>query len=228
MAVKLRVVCATREKKEDFCAKTALGRSLVLWRPPAVELVLFDRNTKGLPELYNQAIAAAASDPAILMFVHDDVHLFDFFWPYHILTGLRTFDIIGLAGNKRRVPNQPAWAFTDDKFTWDTPDNLSGTVGHGSGFPPSNVSVYGAPGQQVRLLDGVLLAVRSETLLSQDLRFDERFAFHFYDMDFCRQAEVKGLRLGTWMISVIYESGGQFGSPVWQAAYARYLDKWGS
>jgi hypothetical protein len=41
------------------------------------------------------------------------------------------------------------------------------------------------------VLDGLLLAARSETLLSNQLTFDERFDFHFYNMDFCRQAEEK-------------------------------------
>jgi hypothetical protein len=78
----------------------------------------------------------------------------------------------------------------------------------------------------VKLLDGVLLAAHSETLISKNLRFDERFDFHFYDLDFCRQAEAKHLRLGTWPLSLIHESAGQFGSPAWREAYAKYLDKW--
>ena len=46
--------------------------------------------------------------------------------------------------------------------------------------------------------------------------------------DFCREAERRGLTLGTCSVSVLHESDGQFGTPAWRAAYARYLDKWGS
>ena len=226
--IKFRFVCATRASKADFFQTTALGRTMGLFKAPFVELTLFDENKTGLPALYNEALRDAAADPAILIFVHDDVHLIDFFWPIHILNGLKLFHIIGLAGNKRRVPRQPAWGFIDDKFTWDAPENLSGIVGHGNGFPPQNVSSYGTPGQQVKLLDGLLLAAHSETLLKHDVRFDERFTFHFYDLDFCRQAELKNLRMGTWTLSVIHESGGNFNSPSWREGYAKYLDKWKS
>ena len=76
--------------------------------------------------------------------------------------------------------------------------------------------------------DGLFLAVHSDTLRAKHVEFDERFDFHFYDMDFCREAEAKGLRLGTWTVSVIHESGGNFASESWRAAYGRYLAKWRS
>jgi len=221
-----RFVCATRETYDGFFRNTALGRSLSIYNAPFARLTLFDSNTTGLPALYNEALRDAASDPAILVFVHDDVHLCDFFWHVHILAGLRHFDILGVAGNRRRLPRQPSWRFLDDRFTADSAEYLSGQVAHGKGFPPHNLSSYGPSGQQVKLLDGLLLAVRSETLLSNNLAFDERFDFHFYDLDFCRQADAKQLRLGTWPLSVIHESEGQFDSPAWREAYAKYLDKW--
>jgi hypothetical protein len=199
-----------------------------MYRAPFAELTLFDSNTTGLPVLYNEALRDAVADPAILIFIHDDVHLCDFFWPIHIFNGLKAFDVIGLAGNRRRLPKQPAWLFVDDRWNWDARDNLSGVVAHGKGFPPENVMSYGPPGQQVKLLDGLLLAARSETLRSKKIEFDERFDFHFYDLDFCRQAEAKKLRLGTWTLSAIHESGGAFGSPAWREGYAKYLSKWGS
>jgi len=228
MAVKFRIVCATRETREDFAVKTALGRSLALFPYPFVELRLFPSNSRGLPALYNTALREAARDPAILIFVHDDVYFFDFFWPNHVVEGLRSFDVIGLAGNKRRVPAQPAWRFLDDKLTRDARENLSGIVAHGANWPPAYVSYYGPPCEPVKLMDGLMMACASETLLSRHIEFDERFEFHFYDLDFCRQAEVKGLRLGTWSISVMHASDGNFKSPSWGSAYSEYLRKWKS
>ena len=229
MNVKFRFVCASRESADAFLEKTALGRSLSTYlRIPNIELRLFPDNRLGLPRVYNEALREAARNPAILMFIHDDVHLCDFFWPVHIINGLRTFDVIGLAGNKRRVPRQPSWYYLDDQFHRDDSQFLSGVVAHGKSYPPENVSMYGAPCQEVKLLDGLLLATRSETLLSKGIEFDERFDFHFYDLDFCRQAESKRLRMGTWTVSVIHQSGGAFGTPLWQAGYAKYLEKWQS
>jgi hypothetical protein len=228
MSIKFRFVCATRETREDFPIKTALGRSLAAYRYPFVQLRLFPSNSNGLPMLYNTALREAADDPAILIFVHDDVLMCDLFWPNTVFSGLRAFDILGVAGNRRRLPNQPSWFFTDAQLNRDTAENLSGVVAHGTTFPPENVSVYGPPCQQVKLMDGLMMIAKSETLLSKNIRFDERFDFHFYDMDFCRQAEEQNLRMGTWTISLIHRSGGAFGTPGWRAAYAKYLEKWGS
>ncbi|MFZ2333460.1 MAG: glycosyltransferase [Sideroxyarcus sp.] len=224
---KIRFIVATRETKEDFFSRTAMGKYFSQYSLPFVELHLQDQNTLGLPVIYNRAIEASKVDPAILVFVHDDVNLCDFFWPDRIIDSLDHFQLVGLAGNKRRLPNQPSWVFIDTKLTWDSPENLSGVVGHGKGFPPANLSNFGAPCQEVKLLDGLMLIARSETLIKNGLRFDEDFAFHFYDLDICRQAEIKGIKMGTWSISAIHESGGNFGSPLWHAAYEKYLKKWG-
>jgi GT2 family glycosyltransferase len=141
--------------------------------------------------------------------------------------GLGAFDVIGLAGNRRRVPRQPGWLFLDERLTPDNRENLSGAVGHGRGLPLDTIDVFGPSGQPVKLLDGLFLAVGSETLRAKSIRFDERFDFHFYDVDFCRQAENAGLRMGTWPISVVHESSGGFISDGWRRGYESYLDKWG-
>ena len=227
MPKKIRVVSASRVDKPDFLAKTALGRSLSLYRLPMVELNLFERNTRGLPAVYNQTIAESVDDPALLIFAHNDIHLCDFYWADRIFSALQRFDIVGLAGNTRRVRNQPGWPFVDTDFTWDSRENLSGLVGHGKGYPPALLSVYGPPLREVKLLDGLLLACFSNTLRTSGLKFDEQFDFHFYDLDFCRQAEIKKLRMGTCALSVVHESSGSVGSELWRAAYERYLRKWG-
>jgi len=226
MANKIRLVIATRENESDFFEKTATGRSLSLYKYPFLEIRLFPNNTSGLPSQYNIAISESINDPAILVFIHDDVHMIDYFWVNQILDALDQFDVVGLAGNKRRVAKQPAWAFIDNKFTWDNSENLSGVVGHGKGFPPANLAIFGPPRQEVKLLDGLMLITDSITLVQNDIRFDEQFDFHFYDLDFCRQIEQKGLKMGTWSISVIHESGGNFESEGWSRSYQRYIEKW--
>jgi hypothetical protein len=225
--MKVKLIVATRASEQDFYIKTAIGRSLAFHNAPFLEVRLFPNNTEGLPALYNMAIRESSKDPATLIFAHDDLHILDFYWVHRVLEGLENFSVIGLAGNRRRVPKQPAWHFIDTNFTWDAPENLSGVVGHGTGFPPSNLSIFGAPRQKVALLDGLLLASESKTLLENNLTFDERFKFHFYDLDFCRQAELKNITCGTWDLSLIHESVGSFGSDPWKAAYQQYLEKWG-
>ncbi|MEX3691721.1 tetratricopeptide repeat protein [Paraburkholderia sp. BR14263] len=224
----IRIVCGTRRTREQFSNETALGRSLKLYAHlPNVELQLFDNNTRGLSSIYNTAIEEAKQRPAILVFIHDDVWLNDFFWTERIRESLARFEVVGLAGNLRRVPRQPAWAFATPDLQWDERKYLSGTVGHGTGFPCNIASTFGPSGQECKLLDGLLLIADSDTLVKSGLRFDEQFKFHFYDMDFCRQAELKGLRMGTWPLSVVHESGGAFGTPTWREGYASYLGKYG-
>ena len=119
--------------------------------------------------------------------------------------------------------------YLDGQFTRDDEDHLSGVIGHGNVFPDlRQLSVYGKPGQEVKLLDGVFLAARSEVLAEKELQFDPRFDFHFYDMDFCRTARERGLKLGTWPIALTHQSGGSPSQGPWLEAYKIYLAKWGS
>lgn len=225
--MRIKLVVATRVDEVTFYQATATGRSLAFNKPNFVDIRLFASNTEGLPRIYNQAIRECEGEPATLIFAHDDLHLLDFYWASRVREGLKRFQILGVAGNRRRLAGQPSWAFVDTALTWEKAENLSGVVGHGKAFPPSKFSYYGMPRQQVKLLDGLLLACDSETLRTHGLYFDERFDFHFYDMDFCRQAEVKGLTCGTWDLSLIHESGGSFRSEAWKQGYQAYLDKWG-
>lgn len=226
---KIRWVCATRAPHDKFFGETALGRSLSLYGflSGRMELQLFPGNTLGLPVVYNMAIERAAQDPAILVFAHDDLYLCDFFWFDKLQAALQSFDVVGLAGNRRRLAKQPAWCFIDDRGTWDQPENLSGVVGAGQGFPCARVVAYGPVPQRCQLLDGLLLAADSATLVNNQIRFDPRFPFHFYDMDLCRQVDAKGLKMGTWPISAVHESGGAFGSASWRTGLRDYLEKYG-
>jgi tetratricopeptide (TPR) repeat protein len=229
---KMRFVCATRLSKEEFFATAPLGRSLPFYRTfpkqQIIELRLFAENRAGLSGLYNTAIEEARSDPAILIFIHDDVYLSDYYWSEHLHRALQSFDLVGLVGNRRRVPGQASWMYLDDRFNCDSYDNFSGVVGHGDPFPNlKQLSIYGEPGAEVKLLDGVLMAIRSRTLVERDLRFDPRFHFHFYDMDFCRQAELLQLKMGTCAVSVVHASAGELGTSGWLSAYRDYLAKYG-
>ena len=113
-----------------------------------------------------------------------------------------------------------------DKFIWDVRENLSGAVAHGTA-PFGRVTSYGPVPAQCELLDGVLLAARRDTLRSRGVRFDPRFDFHFYDLDFCRSARAAGMVLGTGAVALTHRSQDAFGSADWQRNYEIYLEKWG-
>jgi hypothetical protein len=222
----ITIVSASRHGESDFFLKSALGRSLSnTYSNFPLKKKLYFNNARPLPICYNDAISSTIDAQEILVFLHDDVSIVDFFWIDKIFWGFQHFDLLGLAGNKRRVPGQPAWAFLDEKFTWDHPSNLSGAVGHGRQFP-CQLSIYGPPGQACKLMDGVFLATKKGLLETNNIRFDEMFDFHFYDLDFCRQIEKQNLRMGTIPLSAIHESPGNFGTPQWRKNYEKYLLKW--
>jgi GT2 family glycosyltransferase len=224
--MQIEIITATRYSLADFQTKSALGQSLERMADPHIALRLIVENKRGLPAVYNDCMAAAGADN-ILVFMHDDVWIDDYFFVQRIIAGLAAFDLIGIAGNLRRRMAQPTWQFLDSDFTADSPENLSGHVAHGE-KPFGEISRYGPVPAACEILDGVLLAARKSILAENDLRFDTRFDFHFYDMDFCREARECGLKLGTWPIALTHQSEGVFGRGPWLDAYKVYLTKWGS
>ena len=228
---KIRFVCATRRSTQEFFANSPLGRSLPYYqrfpKGQAIDLRLFSKHTGGLSAAYNVAIEEARLEPAILVFASEDVYLSDFHWARRLLEGLKEFQLLGLAGNRRRAPHQVSWLYLDDRLTEDDPENLSGAIGYGTGFPGiAQFKGFDAAGCEVKLLDGSFLAVRSSVLIEGNLRFDPRFTAHFHDVDFCRQAEALGVRMGTWPIAAIHVEVPRCNEE-WSEPYRDYLAKYG-
>ena len=222
----LVVVSATRCTEQEFWETSPLGQSLTrLAVDSRISSMIAFSNQTGLPLVYNHCLSLMQGDP-MAVFIHDDVWIEDFALYEHLQAGLEVFDMVGVAGNKRRFPGQPAWAFLDTQWTWDDDANLSGLIGHGD-YPFAPVDRFGPLPSECELLDGVFLGVQRSTLAKAGIRFDERFSFHFYDMDFCRQLRQAGLRIGTWPISITHQSSGGYESDHWRASYSTYLAKWG-
>lgn len=224
----VQVVSATRYSEQDFWSKSALGLSLPRHQKQNQYLtvnVAFN-NTQGLSDVFNQALEQA-DDNVILVFVHDDVWLDEASLVDTLITALEHYDVVGVAGNKRRLPNQPAWLFVDTAMHWDEPEYLSGTVSHGP-HAFGEDKFYGDAPAACELLDGVLIATRKSALSGAHVRFDPQFDFHLYDVDFCRSAREAGLSIGTWPIKITHQSEGAFGSPHWAQKCQLYFNKWES
>jgi len=223
----VQIVSATRCAPGDFQIKTALGKSLErLAHDGRMTVRVATSNSRGLPLVYNEMLDQATDD-TVMVFMHDDIWIDDYYLIQRVLQGLDQFDVIGIAGNRRRVANQPGWHFKDIEGHQDDPENLSGLIACGP-QPGGEVQYYGAVPAACELLDGVFLAGKKRTLTQHNVRFDPLFDFHFYDMDFCRTARQNGLRLGTWPICLTHQSNPIFGSLEWQRNYQAYLTKWSS
>lgn len=230
----LLLVTATRESADRFYTHTALGSSVRRLRRAGVNLTIRAQcsNHEPLGSVYNQAVKEEHRNH-LVAFVHDDVLLEDWHIAHRLDAALRTYDLVGVAGNRRRLNGQPAWHFGKFVGGWSPACDLVGCVGHDTmhrtdgGRRVRVVSHYGHGHDQVQLLDGVFLAMRGATWLDTAPRFDPSLGFDFYDLDLCRQAEAAGLKCGVWPIALTHMSVGGYNADSWRDAYAKYLAKWG-
>lgn len=217
-------VCASQQSEADYWAQTATGLSLKKLEKQGIAYsyhIAFD-NTLGLPEIYNRVIDAAPEN-ATLIFIHDDVWIDQLSLLDDIANGLQQFDMIGVAGNVRRAPKQANWLYLTPNQA-DDEQYLSGQVACGE-VGLGLINYYGPLGLACETLDGVLFAVSAGKLKQNHVKFDTRFKFHYYDMDFCRAARQAGLTLGTWELQITHQSTGGYDTK-WYNAYKDYLAKW--
>lgn len=86
----ITVVCATRYDKDDFYRLSALGRSLSqTYQNFPVKSKIYFNNAKSLPVCYNEAIAGTVDPEEIMVFLHDDVFIVDFFWIDKLIMGFQ-------------------------------------------------------------------------------------------------------------------------------------------
>ena len=139
----IEFVSATRSTPEAFKSSTALGQSMErLAYNPTIAFRVTTGNTTGLSTLYNVAIDED-NEHDILVFLHDDVFIDDYFIGQRIIDGLNKFDVIGLAGNRRRVPRQHSWASVETEGLKFDRQYLSGMLAHGQPRGKIHISPYG-------------------------------------------------------------------------------------
>lgn len=223
----IKFISATRvSSMDEFLAESLTSRSIHRLAPLKPLRILVDLGSKdGLADFYNQQIDEAHPDD-ILIFVHDDVWFDDWLLAYRLEEALNTFDVVGVAGNEVRFPNQRGWYGTkvvpEETFTpVGMPHFAIGMLN-----PPhthQNVAAI-----EAKLLDGVFIATKAKTLQHKHIRFDPQFKYHHYDMDFCRQCELAGLKMGVWPIAMTHAPTSGDLSQTWFDSGTRYLNKWGS
>ena len=91
-ATTVEIVSATRDDEEAFWTRSPLGLSLRrLESDQRLSHSIVFENQTGLGEFYNLRINASSAD--ILVFVHDDVWIDDFFLTDRVAHGLDHFDV---------------------------------------------------------------------------------------------------------------------------------------
>jgi hypothetical protein len=219
------LVSSTRKTAVEFAESAPLAASIAKLQRSSQRIVaeITYQNREGLGTVYNRFLQ---SDNAgkFIVFVHDDVRIEDLFFVEKLDQAFESFDVVGLAGTQRPDLDHLSW--------FDTRQPLSGFVVHPNPEHATQVdqsfvvSFYGPTPEPCALLDGCFLGVNADKVLAAGCTFDEQFDFHFYDLDFCRTCGERKLRVGTWPLWVVHQSGGNFGSPDWNRAAERYQSKW--
>lgn len=220
----IEIVSATRLSEADFWEKSALGQSLRRMNfESRISCAIAYENTAGLPELYN-SIINEESGAEIILFIHDDVWIDDFFLTERVIEAAQKYDVFGVVGNKKCKHLQPSWAFLDTHGTWDKKENFSGAIAHGSN-PFGAISYFGPAPESCKILDGVFIGINKKRVRAAKVFFDKQFNFHFYDVDFCQEAIKKDLKIGTWPIALTHQSTGGYDEK-WRENYFHYHEKW--
>lgn len=210
------VSCTTGRKEE-----TVLYPSLVKLGTDRFQF--FEENRAGLATCYNRVLDERSGRDEIVVFVHDDVTIGDLFIreKLNAAVGALGFAIVGLAGTSS------FHLLLDQRVTkWLQPprEALTGAVEHALPGNANCWSMYGPTPRRCVVLDGLFLAVDRARL--GPVRFDEQFAFHFYDLDFCLTAHRAGLLLGTTNVYVNHQSHGSYNSPAFFATQDKFRAKW--
>jgi GT2 family glycosyltransferase len=216
------LVSATRGASLD---EKALGKSLRRI-PDVVKTKFVTNNTDGLSKVYNRFLTAEYKDD-ILLFVHDDVFLEDYYVAHRLNEAMEKFDVVGIAGQTNWPPDA----------VWDDGQNgvciskwNAGALTMGD-EPLTSTCLWFSrePEQACVMVDGLLIAMNTQRVLEVGATFDEQFAFGIYDLDFSRTCVQKGLRVGVWPLVVTHQSNGNVvGSELWFKEMALYKEKWGN
>jgi len=201
------IVCSIDPRK--FEAVTASYRQR--FADQALEIVGV-HDARSLAEGYNRAAMQAKGD--ILAFSHDDIELASPDFAARLLAHLDRYDGIGVAGASKVTG--PEWGHAGQQ-------HIHGHVLHAPPADRSGVLLMAAGFQalvcgDIRVLDGVFLALRRHVWEAHRFDADTYDGFHLYDLDFTWRASAGGAQLAVPLdLLLLHRSMGRY-----DAAWRRY------
>ena len=171
-------------------------------------------DARSLAEGYTRGLERATGD--VVVFTHDDVEILPADFGRRLERRLAACDILGVAGATRATG--PAWAYAG----WP---HLHGCViyPHEAGYRVTAYSRTVPIAHGIRVMDGVLLAMRRS--IAQKIGWDSEACegFHGYDVDFTLRAARGGCRLAVATdLGVVHRSYGSFDAR-WEAAARKLM-----
>lgn len=160
---------------------------------------------KSLSRVYNEILDESETD--IVLLIHDDIYFDTNSWYHKLVKHFEKTDygIIGMAGTTL-MPANGRW--------WQDRRKMVGIVNHESGgkkWESKYSSSLGNSLSPVVVLDGLFLAISKSRIKK---KFNEEFqGFHFYDIPFCFENFLEGVKLGVMTnIRITHKSIGETNS----------------
>ena len=195
----ITVVYCTRETKPEH--KEHLIKSSGLHKH--IEVIEIINNGESLTKAYNRGLKQAKND--IVVFCHDDITVETKQWGNKLLKQFASnpeYGIIGVAGSKN-MPVSGQW--------WEDRKKMYGRVQHtheGKSWLSSYSEDQGRELEEVVIVDGVFFAVdktKTKVLFNETVE-----GFHFYEITYCFENYLKGVKLGvSTAIRINHQSIGQ-------------------
>ena len=144
--------------------------------------------SKSLSEVYNEIIDESQTD--IVVLCHDDIYFDTNSWYSKLIKNFEKSDygIIGMAGTTS-MPASGMW--------WENRRKMIGIVNHehqGKKWESKYSESFDNSISPVVVLDGLFLAIKKSKIKK---KFNEEFkGFHFYDIPFCFENFLEGVKLG--------------------------------
>jgi hypothetical protein len=215
---KLLIVTCTKAKTDTEFQERPIFESLKRQYElnSNISFHLFKDNQRGLTECYNDVLTDPSNIDKTLLFVHDDVVLEDLFLYEKLINS--PYSITGLAGAK-------SFNTHADKLAWHLCAPREDFVGEVAHIKDGKVwtTVFGPTKSRALVIDGLFIACKVKDLAEKGLTFNSAFAFHFYDLSFCLDANQKKITCGVLPIRAIHHGlGDSMLTPQWEEANVKF------
>lgn len=187
--------------------------------------IKYNNTSIGLSQFYNEIIESYNGESDIVIFCHHDVSLSYCNLYYQLYEAIKYFDVIGVAGGLNpQIIEKNLWHWMVQK------EHYRGFAAH----PASNngelyITSFGITPSRVAVLDGVFLALNIKKIQkNKNVRFDENFLWHHYDIDFSLTCNENKIKLGVWPILVNHISPGlrDINQKEWNRSNDYFRKKW--
>ena len=183
-----------------------------------IEVIEIVNNGESLTTCYNRGLKEAKNN--IVVFCHDDITIETKQWGEKLIKLFERnpeYAILGVAGTKF-MPESGRW--------WENPKKMYGRVAHtheGKTWLSSYSADLGKEIEETVIVDGLFFGI-DKTKIKKEFN-EEVEGFHFYDINFCFENYLEGVKIGvTTIVRVNHKSIGMTNEQ-WEVNRQIFSDK---